>query len=95
MFLELKEHLESFRIAEETGKMQRRISLKIFGVYFIFKYSGTIPDKVSFCRQNCIVNYSVTQFFVFVVALCHREQIALVDHAKQVVSILFYQLGKY
>ena len=94
-FFELKENSKGFKVAQETGKVQRSVSLKIFGIYFIFKNAGTSVNKIWFCRQNGIVNNCIAKFFIFIVTLHYRKHVSFVNLAKNVISVFFHELRKY
>lgn len=94
-FLELEENSKSFKVTNETSKVQRSVPLKIFGIYFIFKNAGTILNKIRFCRQNGVMDNCVAQFFIFIVTLHYREHVSFVNLAKNIISVLFHELCKY
>ena len=89
-FLELEENSKSFKVTNETSKVQRSVPLKIFGIYFIFKNVGTIMNKIRFCRQNGVMDNCVAQFFIFIVTLHYREHVSFVNLAKNIISVLFH-----
>ena len=94
-FVELKQNSKGFKVAYETGKVQGSVSLKIFGIYLIFKNARTAFNKIWFCRQNSIVDNCVAKFFIFIVTLHNRKHISFVNLAKNVISVLFHEFSKY